>query len=65
MSTFTYDEASNRLERIYTAKPTNPALVDLSYEYDPAGNIRSIDDGVQQEMRTYQPPGIRNSRLFV
>ena len=38
---FSYDAASNRLERIYTAKPSNLALVDLTYAYDLAGNISS------------------------
>ncbi len=54
VNNFTYDEVSNRLDRIYTAKPGYLALVDLSYEYDPVGNISQIDDGVRQEERTYQ-----------
>jgi hypothetical protein len=54
INNFTYDAVSNRLDRIYTGKPGFLALVDLSYEYDPAGNISQIDDGARQETRSYQ-----------
>jgi len=44
---FTYDEVSNRLDRIFIpvytgTKPGYLALVDLAYEYDPDGNISRV-----------------------
>jgi hypothetical protein len=69
----TYDEVSNRPERIYIpvytgTKPGFLALVDLAYTYDMTGNITEIEDGVLEETREYQydflDPRLRGDLTF-
>jgi RHS repeat-associated protein len=44
-SVFYYEEGTRRLKRSFTTRQTNPSLVtDLSYRYDPSGNVTRIGD---------------------
>jgi RHS repeat-associated protein len=50
---YTYDKETFRLIRLLTTRPAHPetdksTLQDLSYTYDPVGNITSIGDDAQQ-----------------
>ena len=50
---YSYDEETFRLIRLVTTRPTDPlpdkrTLQDLSYTYDPVGNITAIRDAAQQ-----------------
>jgi len=50
---YTYDKETFRLIRLVTTRPTHPetdkrTLQDLSYTYDPVGNITEIRDDAQQ-----------------
>jgi RHS repeat-associated protein len=48
---YRYDRLTLRLTRIRTARPGHRAVVqDLSYIYDPIGNITSIADAAQQDV---------------
>lgn len=47
MTANTYDAVDGRLLRLTARKADNAALQDLSYEYDPVGNILRIEDFVQ------------------
>lgn len=48
-TSYTYDPQTYRLTRLHTRRHAdNAALQDLSYHYDPAGNITDIRDGAQQ-----------------
>ena len=53
-TTYSYDPETFRLVRLRTIRPHFPAaeqlLQDLSYSYDPAGNITHIHDDAQQPM---------------
>ena len=46
-TTYAYDPLTFRLIRLHTLRG-NEALQDLSYTYDPAGNITHIEDDAQQ-----------------
>ncbi len=48
-TTLSYDQASSRLSRIYTAN-----LQDLNYQYDNASNILQIQDAVNSIVQTMQ-----------
>ena len=48
-TTLSYDQASSRLSRIYTAN-----LKDLNYQYDNASNILQIQDAVNSIVQTMQ-----------
>ncbi|WON73555.1 SpvB/TcaC N-terminal domain-containing protein [Nitrosospira sp. Is2] len=53
VSEYTYDKEKFRLIRLFTARPIYPeadkrTLQDLSYTYDPIGNIIEIRDAAQQ-----------------
>ena len=50
---YTYQDQSERLERILVGKPAYLALVDLTYTYDNLGNVTQVDDGVHDEVRSY------------
>jgi RHS repeat-associated protein len=46
---YTYDPLTFRLRNLRTARSADPALLqDLSYTYDPSGNVTQIHDGAQQ-----------------
>jgi RHS repeat-associated protein len=62
VTTFDYDPLTFRLTRLVTARHGGGAhgqrdFQDLSYTYDPTGNITSIDDGA------HQPVFFRNHRV--
>jgi len=48
-TTYTYDPDTFRLTRLQTTRTTGPGpLQDLSYTYDPVGNITRLNDAAQQ-----------------
>jgi len=49
VTTYTYDPLTLRLRRLNTLRNAEP-LQDLSYTYDPAGNITDIADDAQQTL---------------
>ena len=46
---YTYEHETFRLSTLQTTRGTEP-LQDLSYTYDPVGNITTIEDGAQQTL---------------
>ncbi len=49
VTTYTYDPTTFRLTRLLSTRPNNPnPLQDLSYTYDPVGNIMQIADAAQR-----------------
>jgi RHS repeat-associated protein len=50
---YEYEYGTHRLRRATVARDTAPqALADVSYEYDPAGNVTKIKDSVQDAAET-------------
>ncbi|RKK82854.1 hypothetical protein BFJ68_g16267 [Fusarium oxysporum] len=47
-STRTYDKFLSRLQRLRTTRADGQAIQDLTYTYDPVGNISHIEDAAQQ-----------------
>ena len=65
---YAYDPDTFRLVRLQTVRPLHPVpgerlLQDLSYTYDPAGNITHIEDAAQQIDLLQQPPRGAEQRL--
>ncbi|MEW5956352.1 MAG: PKD domain-containing protein [Chloroflexota bacterium] len=53
-SSYDYDPASFRLRGVQTTAPGSVALQDVTYQYDPAGNISAITETVAAWDWTYQ-----------
>jgi RHS repeat-associated protein len=47
-TTYTYDRRSRRLVHLLTSPTVGAALQDISYTFDPVGNVTSLDDAAQQ-----------------
>ena len=50
----TYDEQSGRLTSIESGAPGHPLLLDKTYVYSPAGDIKSIMDGIADITYSYE-----------
>src|SRR5262249_19613104 len=55
-----YEPDTFRLSRLLTTRRAGGALQDLTYEYDPVGNVAQISDGV-----SFGNPSVRGDGLYV